>query len=74
MQDTSNFNGVGFRLLYSAHSKILSIHYLTTNPFSLTDNKKPQLELNNFVEQQALLSVEDYMAPGVFLQRNKHQV
>lgn len=40
MQEVSNYNGVGFRLLYSPLSKILSIHYFSMNPYGITDNKK----------------------------------
>jgi hypothetical protein len=49
-RDISNFSGVGMRLLYSPLSKILSIHYFSTNSFNLTDNKKLYNEMNTYVE------------------------
>lgn len=77
MQEVSNFSGIGFRLMFSPLSKILSIHYFTINPFSLADSKKPQSELNNYVEQQTQALVEPYHishSNGVFLNRNRRVI
>jgi len=65
MQDINNFTGVGIRLLYSPISKILSIHYFSTNPFSLTD-KKYYNEINSYVDSQTveLLSTQGVRPPN----------
>lgn len=75
-RDVSSFNGIGFRLLYSPKSKILSIHHFSINPFTLNENKKLLSEINSHTEQQV-----NYPEPpvynespamnGVFLMRNK---
>ena len=75
-RDVSSFNGIGFRLLYSPKSKILSIHHFSLNPFTLNENKKLLSEINSHTEQQ----VNNPDPPGyneipamngVFLMRNK---
>ncbi len=38
-RETSNFNGIGIRLLYSPISKIMTLHYFNMNPYSLPDKK-----------------------------------
>jgi hypothetical protein len=65
-----NFNGVGFRLLFSPLSKILSIHYFCLNPYAFTDSRKMQQDVTRYIEQQT--TVESEYAPGVYLQRNKN--
>ncbi len=57
--EINNFNGGAFRMLFSPKSKILSIHYFSTNPFQITDSKKFQNEINNYCEQQVIQRVDD---------------
>lgn len=33
MSEIANYNGAGFRFLFSPLSKILSIHYFSLNPY-----------------------------------------
>jgi hypothetical protein len=75
-RDVSSFNGIGFRLLYSPKSKILSIHHFSLNPFTLNESKKLLSEINFHTEQQVnnpdtLAYNELPTMNGVFLMRNK---
>lgn len=75
-RDVSSFNGIGFRLLYSPKSKILSIHHFSLNPFTLNESKKLLSEINSHTEQQVnnpdtLAYNELPTMNGVFLMRNK---
>ena len=72
-REVSSFSSVGFRLLYSPFSNILSIHYFTVNPYSLTEYKKAQNEISSFTESQTLSISDSRYTPGngVFLQRMK---
>lgn len=73
MQEVSSFSSVGFRLLYSPLSNILSLHYFTVNPYSLTEYKKAQNDVSNYTEGQTLSTPDPRPTPGggVFLQRMK---
>ena len=68
-RDINNFSGVGIRLLYSPFSKIMSIHYFSTNSFNLTDNKKLYTEVNNYLDNQTLDEVVQPQASTLFLLR-----
>lgn len=75
----SSYNGIGFRLMFSPLSQVLSIHYFSLNPFSLPDNKKPQQELLAHLEMQTQQPVSADKAgvttsSSVFLARNKRIV
>lgn len=73
----SNFSQVGFRLLYSPLSRILSIHYFSFNPFTIPDAKKPNSELANYIEAQTTQAVETAHFPQScvpFLSRNKRSM
>ena len=72
-REVSSFSSVGFRLLYSPLSNILSLHYFTVNPYSLTEYKKAQNEISSYTESQTLSVTDPRPTPGngVFLQRMK---
>jgi len=70
----SNFPQVGFRLLYSPLSRILSIHYISFNPYSIPETKKLNSELASYIEVQTTQAVETSHFPQSsvpFLTRNK---
>jgi len=45
--------------MFSPISRIISIHYFSFNPFSITENKKAQLDANSFVENNLTAPVID---------------
>ena len=64
---------MGFRLLYSPLSQILSLHYFTVNPYTISEYKKAQNEINGYTDGQILFPVDNKPSQaGVFLLRNKH--
>lgn len=59
-REVNNYTGIGFRLMYSPLSKILSIHYFSLNPFGISNNKKLQNDVSAFVENQTVYSVNAF--------------
>jgi len=54
-------------------SNILSLHYFTVNPYSLTEYKKAENEISSYTDSQTLSITDPRPTPGngVFLQRMK---
>jgi hypothetical protein len=78
LEGNNNFSGLGFRLMFSPLSKIMSIHCFSLSPFGLQDLRKPQGECNNYSEQLTERATEESNPMchnnSVFLNRIKHRM